>query len=56
MKDAKAAGNGESMNNQSPRCLYDSSFTGFLNESENSVLGVLCDHYHGDVLTTARET
>ena len=43
------------MNNQSPRCLYDSSFTGFLNEAENSVLGVLCDHYHGDVLTTARE-
>jgi len=39
----------------SPRCLYENSFTNFINESSNSVLGILSDHYHGDVRTTSRE-
>lgn len=39
----------------SPRCLYDNSFSCFLNDSESSVLGVLCDRYHGNAQTTTRE-
>ena len=38
-----------------PRCLYENSFFGFLSESEMSVLGMLCDRYHGDARTTTRE-
>ena len=38
-----------------PRCLYDNSFEGFLGESDNSILGTLCDHYHGDARTTTRD-
>ena len=38
-----------------PRCLYESSFDEFLNESEMEILGTLCDHYHGDARTTTRE-
>ncbi len=40
---------------KSPRCLYDNSFGAFINDSVSSVLGVLCDNYHGDALTTTRE-
>ena len=43
------------MMNNSPRCLYYNSFSGFLNESESSVLGLLCDRYHGNALTTTIE-
>ena len=39
----------------SPRCLYNNNFSSFLNESETSILGALCDHYHGVALTTTRE-
>ncbi len=39
----------------SPRCLYHNSFSDFLREDENAVLGLLCDHYHGDARTTTRE-
>lgn len=38
-----------------PRCLYDKSIAGFLNDPEDSVFGLLCDHYHGEALTTTRE-
>lgn len=38
-----------------PRRLYDNSFWGFLCEDENAILGLLCDHYHGDARTTTRE-
>ena len=38
-----------------PRCLYDKSIAGFLNDPEDSVFGILCDHYHGEALTTTRE-
>ena len=33
---------------ESPRCLYHSIFKEFLCEDENAILGLLCDHYHGD--------
>ena len=37
------------------RCLYNSSFTDFLNTYDNTIFGVLCDRYHGEALTTTRE-
>ena len=37
------------------RCLYNSSFTDFLNTSDNSIFGTLCERYHGEALTTTRE-
>lgn len=37
------------------RCLYNSSFTDFLNTDDNTIFGVLCDRYHGETLTTTRE-
>ncbi len=39
----------------STRCLYDNSFSAFLNESEMSILGTLCDNYHGEAQTTTRD-
>ena len=41
--------------NNNPRCLYDNTFEGFLHDPEDSVLGILCSHYHGDTWTTTRE-
>ena len=39
-----------------PRCLYDNSFTGFINgDTELAILGTLCDNYHGDARTTTRD-
>ena len=37
------------------RCLYSSSFEKFNNADNNSLLGILCDNYHGEALTTTRE-
>ena len=37
------------------RCLYNSSFEKFKNTDSNSLLGILCDNYHGEALTTTRE-
>lgn len=37
------------------RCLYSSSFAEFINTSENSIFGTLCEKYHGEALTTTRE-
>ena len=34
------------------RCLYNGSFKEFLDLDDNSILGILCDNYHGDALTT----
>ena len=39
----------------SPRCLYDNNLIDFLSEAEVSILGKLCDRYHGDAKTTTRE-
>lgn len=41
--------------NNSPRCLYYASLSEFSYADENAVFGILCDHYHGDALTTTRE-
>ena len=41
--------------NDSVRCLYHNSFTGFLCDSASSILGILCDRYHGDARTTTRD-
>lgn len=37
------------------RCLYSSSFAQFNNTSDSSILGILCDGYHGAALTTTIE-
>ena len=37
------------------RCLYNSSFEKFNNADKDSILGVLCDNYHGAALTTTIE-
>ncbi len=38
-----------------PRCLFDSTIDFFLSKEKESILGLLCDRYHGDALTTTRE-
>lgn len=38
------------------RCLYISSVGEFINTNINSILGMLCDRYHGIALTTTRES
>lgn len=38
------------------RCLYNSSFRTFLNTDDNSIFGLLCERYHGEALTTTRES
>ncbi len=38
-----------------PRCLFDSTIDIFLSKEKESILGLLCDRYHGDALTTTRE-
>ena len=40
---------------KSTRCLYDNNVKAFLSREEESLLGILCDNYHGDALTTTRE-
>ncbi len=40
---------------KSPRCLYHSTLDSFLEKEKEFILGVLCDRYHGDALTTTRE-
>ena len=37
------------------RCLYNNSFLGFLNESEQAIFGNLNYNYHGDTRTTTRD-
>ena len=39
----------------SARCLYGSKFEEFYNKEDSSILGALCDKYHGVALTTTRE-
>ena len=41
---------------QNNRCLYNNSFTDFCNETTESIFGRLCNNYHGDNLTTTRES
>lgn len=37
------------------RCLYNCDIDTFLETDNNTIFGVLCDNYHGEVLTTSRE-
>lgn len=39
----------------SPRCLFHSDIGSFLRMEKETVLGMLCDRYHGDALSTTRE-
>ena len=39
----------------STRCLYNSNIETFLNKDKDAILGILCERYHGDALTTTRE-
>ena len=39
----------------STRCLYNSSFNAFYEKDYSSVLGALCERYHGTAFTTTRE-
>ncbi len=40
---------------KSTRCLYDNSIRGFIHTDRTTILGVLCDRYHGDAQTTTRD-
>ena len=37
------------------RCLYESAVSNFILEDNNSILGALCEHFHGAVMTTQIE-
>ena len=43
------------MMSNNPRCLYNNSFSGFLNEAGMTILGKLVEHYHGAARTTTIE-
>ncbi|MCR4615340.1 MAG: DUF2075 domain-containing protein [Clostridiales bacterium] len=43
------------MANNNPRCLYDNNLIDFIREDDTSILGKLCDRYHGDAKTTTRD-
>ena len=38
-----------------PRCLYEDNFINFIGDADRSILGALCDNYHGDARTTTRD-
>ena len=38
--------------NGKPRCLYANTISGFIADTELSILGTMCDSFHGTVLTT----
>ena len=40
---------------ESTRCLYNCDINTFISSNKEYLLGVLCDHYHGDALTTTRD-
>ena len=37
------------------RCLYNNRIDEFIHADENAIFGILCDHYHGEALTTTRD-
>jgi DUF2075 family protein len=56
MRDtAMCCDNGWRAVKKNPRCLYDSDIERFLLGDRESILGILCDNYHGDIPTTSRE-
>lgn len=42
--------------NKSVRCLYHNNFNDFLKEDDDSIFGNLCYQYHGETLTTTRDS
>ena len=42
--------------NKYPRCLFNSDIATFLNKEKESIFGVLCDNYHGDLKPLAWST
>lgn len=38
------------------RCLYNSSINQFLSTENDAIFGIMCDRYHGEALTTTRES
>ena len=41
--------------NSNPRCMYENTITGFLQEEGMSVFGIINDKYHGDARSTTRD-
>ena len=41
--------------NDNARCIYNNSIMGFLGDSENAILGVFSDHFHGSIDTQVRD-
>jgi hypothetical protein len=41
---------------KSSRCLFDGDLDSFLVKEKESIFGILCERYHGNALTTQRET
>ena len=46
---------GNTVVKDSNRCLFNDSFDHFIGMDSNAILGILCDKYHGEALTTTRE-
>ena len=42
--------------NKNPRYLFGNDIKTFLSKEKETLLGILCDEYHGDTLTTTRES
>ncbi len=40
--------------NKTNRCLYSNTVEGFIHDSSESILGIICENYHGDMQTTTR--
>lgn len=38
------------------RCLYNNSFEGFCKESNEAILGTICQNYHGEIGTKTRDS
>ena len=41
--------------NSNPRCMYENTITGFLQEEGMYVFGIINDKYHGDARSTTRD-
>ena len=46
---------GKNKMKKKPRCLYENTISGFVSDHQLTVLGELCDHYHGEARTTTIE-
>ena len=40
---------------KSSRCLYNDYISSFINTEKDSILGAICNQYHGDLNTVSRE-